>query len=73
MQLIEIKISQLNHRPMYSVSERTDGSDWTIMDYGISIDSADQFADQIREGALDAGHSVRCFYEWTDGKRTYRH
>ncbi len=72
MQLIEIKISQLNHRPMYAVSERTNGGDWEIMEYGISIDSADQFADQLRESGLDAGHNVKCFYQWTDCKRTYR-
>lgn len=75
MQLFEIKISPLNHHPMigkYAVSERTNGGDWEIMEYGISIDSADQFADQLRESGLDAGHNVKCFYQWTDNKRTYR-
>jgi hypothetical protein len=70
MQYVEIKIAQLNHRPMYSVSERINGGEWSILDYGVSIDSADEFADEIWDGALNAGHSVRCFYQWSDGKQT---
>jgi hypothetical protein len=72
MQLVEIKIAQLNHRPMYSVSERINGGEWSIQDYGISINSADILADELWHGALDAGHSVKCFYQWSDNKRTYK-
>lgn len=73
MQYVEIKIAQLNHRAMYSVSERINGGEWSILDYGISIDSADEFASEIWDGALNAGHSVRCFYRWSDGKQTNKY
>ena len=72
MTFTEIKIGQLNHRPMYSVAERENGGEWAVLDYGVAINSADEFADQLRSSAPDAGHSVRCFYEWSDGRRTYR-
>ena len=72
MKFTEIKIAQINHRSSYSVAERENGGEWAIQDYGVSINSADEFADQLRSSALDAGHSVRCFYEWSDGRRTYR-
>jgi len=79
MQYVEIKIAQLNHRPMYSVSERINGGEWTILDYGVSIDSADEFADEMCMGyelwdaQIIPNHTVKCFYEWSDGRRTYKY
>lgn len=73
MQYVEIKITQLGYRSLYSVSERINGGKWSILDHGISIDSADEFASEIWDGALNAGNSVRCFYQWSDGKQTNKY
>lgn len=73
MQYVEIKIAQLNHRSTYSVSERINGGEWSILDYGVSIKSADEFADQLWDGQMTTNHTVKCFYEWSDGRRTYKY
>lgn len=68
MQYVEIKIAQIGHRSSYAVLERINGSDWQILDYGISIESADEFADELHWAAQEAGHKARTFYEWTSGQ-----
>jgi len=79
MQYVEIKIAQLNNRSMYSVSERINGGEWSILDYGVSIKSADEFADEMCIGyelwdaQIIPNHTVKCFYEWSDGRRTYKY
>jgi hypothetical protein len=72
MNFTEIKIAQINHGSSYLVAERVNGGAWAVVDNGVAIDWADEFADHLWTSARDDGQSVRCFYEWSNGKRTYR-
>lgn len=72
MNLTEIKIAQINHGSSYLVAERVNGGSWAVVEKGVAIGWADEFADHLWTSALDGGEDVRCFYEWSNGKRTYR-